>query len=142
MKIGFLTDFKERFQAGRYVFLYLVATALFLSIWHSRVTHQLSLRAFAIFVALCAFSLIYGRLFIKLIPSSLKANGGFSMQFLCGYLVLNTVLLFLSLFTSSGIATNVSILVAAGLLILFFCPRAAKDIRKPVIIFQISFVFS
>src|SRR5438874_3467071 len=132
MKIGFLTDFKERFQAGRYVFLYLVATALFLSIWHSRVTHQFSLRAFAIFVALCAFSLIYGRLFIKLIPSSLKANGGFSMQFLCGYLVLNTVLLFLSLFTSSGIATNVSILVAAGLLILFFCPRAAKDIRKPV----------
>ena len=122
MKIGFLTDFKERFQAGRYVFLYLVATALFLSIWHSRVTHQFSLRAFAIFVALCAFSLIYGRLFIKLIPSSLKANGGFSMQFLCGYLVLNTVLLFLSLFTSSGIATNVSILVAAGLLILFFCP--------------------
>ncbi len=132
MKVGFLTEFKERFWAGRYAFLYLVAAALFLSIWHSRVTHQLSLRAFAIFVALCVLSLIYGRPFIKLIPFSFKANGGFSMQFLCGYLVLSTVLLFLSLFTPFGIATNVFILVAVGLLILLFCPRAAKDIRKPV----------
>lgn len=111
---------------------YLITTAVFLSMWHSRVTHRFSLRAFAVFVVLCGLSLIYGRLFMKLIPFSLKTNGAFSIQFLCGYLVLNTLLFLLSFFTPFGIATNIFILAGCGLLILLCCPRAAKDIRKPV----------
>src|SRR5437773_2492442 len=91
----FVTHFKERLRGSQYFGTYLIAAALFLSMWHSRVTHRFSLRAFAVFVVLCALSLIYGRLFIRLIPSSFRTKGGFSMQFLCGYLVLNTVLLFL-----------------------------------------------
>ena len=111
---------------------YLIATALFLSMWHSRVTHRFSLRAFVVFVVLCGLSLIYGRLFIKLIPFSFKTKGAFSIQFLCGYLVLNTLLFLLSLLTPFGIATNVFILAGGGLLILLSCPGTPKDIRKPV----------
>jgi hypothetical protein len=110
MKIGFLSYFKERFQAGRYVFLYLVAAALFLTVWHWQVTHRFSMRAFAAFVILCALSLIYGRLFIKLTPFSFRASDGLSIRFLCGYLLLNTLLFLLSLFTPFGIVTNVFIL--------------------------------
>src|SRR4029453_5891340 len=107
MKLGSLTQFEERVQVGRYFSLYLVTVALFLSMWHSRVTHQFSLRAFAVFVALCGLFLIYGRLFIKLTSFSFKTTHGFSIQFFCGYLALNTLLFLLSLFTPFGIATNV-----------------------------------
>src|SRR5437868_7304770 len=131
MKIGFLTRLKERFQVGRYFLLYLVAAALFLTMWHLRVTHRFSLRAFVVFAALCALSLIYGRLFIRLTSFFFKTNGGFSIQFLCGYLVLSTLLLLLSLFTPLGIAMNVFILAGGGLLILLSSRTTPKDIRKP-----------
>src|SRR5207237_7385928 len=108
-----------------------VAAALFLTMWHWQVTHRFSMRAFAVFVVLCALSLIYGRLFIKLIPPSFNTNSGFSMQFLCGYLVLSTLLLLLSLFTPFGIAMNVFILAGGGLLILLSSRTTPKDIRKP-----------
>ena len=126
-----LTDLGRRLRGSKYVFLYLVAIALFLSLWHSRVSHRFSLRAFAVFLSLCGLSLIYGRLVINLIPSSVKAAGGFTVQFLCGYLVLSALLLVFSLFTPFGIVTNVFIVAGGGLLILLCCPGSATDIRKP-----------
>src|SRR5580765_8854789 len=92
----FVTEFKQRLQRNKYFVLYLIAAALFLTIWHSRVTHRVSARAFVVFLALCVLSLIYGRLFIKL--TSFRATRGFSIQFLSGYLVLSTLLFLLSLF--------------------------------------------
>src|SRR2546423_6435790 len=127
-----LTKVKERLQGSKYFLSYLIAVALFLSTWHSRVAHRLSLRAFAVFVALCGLSLIYGCLFIKLTSFSFKAAHGLSTQFLCGYLVLNTLLFLLSLFTPFTMATNVFILAAFGLVILLSWPIAIKDIRQPV----------
>jgi hypothetical protein len=127
-----LTWLKERLQGSKWFFSYLLAAALFLSMWHSRVIHRFSLRAFAVFLVLCGLSLIYGRLFIKVTSFSFKAIHGFSIQFLCGYLLLNTLLFLLVLFTPFGIAPNVLILCGGGLLILLFCPGAAKDFRKPV----------
>src|SRR5207253_8068787 len=99
--------------------------------WHLRVTHRFSLRAIVVFAAHCALSLIYGRLFIRLTSFFFKTNGGFSIQFLCGYLVLSTLLLLLSLFTPLGIAMNVFILAGGGLLILLSSRTTPKDIRKP-----------
>jgi hypothetical protein len=131
-KVYSLTELKERFQDCRYFFLYLITAALFLSVWHSRVTHRFSARAFAVFSVFCALSLIYGRLFDKLIPSSFKASGGFSIQLLCGYLLLNALLFLLSLFTWFGIAANVFILALGGLVVLLFYPRAAEGNRKPI----------
>src|SRR5437773_1753861 len=116
-KRGLYAWIKNHFQVSRYLLIYLSALALFLSLWRWRVTHRFSLRAFAIFIALCALSLIYGRLFNKLIPFSFRTKGAFSIQFVCGYLVLNTLLFLLSLFTPFGIATNVFILSGRGLLI-------------------------
>jgi hypothetical protein len=127
-----LTWLKEHLQASKWFFSYLLAAALFLSMWHSRVIHRFSLRAFAVFVVLCGLSLIYGRLFIKVTSFSFKATHGFSIQFLCGYLALNTLLFLLVLLTPFGIALDVFILCGGGLLILLFCPGAAKDLRTPV----------
>ena len=132
MKIDLLTHLKEGLQGNRYAFSYLIGLASFLSMWHSRVTHRFSARAFVVFIALCGLSLIYGRLFNKLTSFSSKASHSFSIQFLCGYLLLNTLLFLLSLFTPFSIATNVFILTGGGLLILLCCPVAPKEIRKPV----------
>ena len=129
-----LASLKKRFGDNisvSYLIAYPTATTLFLSLWHSRITHRFSLRAFTVFAVLCALSLIYGRILIKLPPFSFKTKGAFSIQFLCGYLVLSTLLLLLSLFTPFGIATNVFILIGGGLLILLFCPRAVEVLRKP-----------
>lgn len=132
LMVRFLTQLQERVRRNRHFISYLLAAALFLSVWHSRATHRFSPRAFAVFVALCAFSLIYGRFFIKLTALSFKATHGFSVQFVCGYLALNTLLFLLSIFTPFGIATNVFIVVGGGLLILFFSSEIAKDFPKPV----------
>jgi hypothetical protein len=110
---------------------YVVTLVLFLSLWHSRVSHRFSPLAFAVFLALCALSLIYGRPLTKLVPLPLRINGEFAIQFLSGYLLLSTLLLLLSLFTPFGIVTNSFILIGVGLLILLFCPPSLRDVRKP-----------
>jgi hypothetical protein len=127
----FLSQVRERVWASRYLISYTLLAALFLSFWHSRATNRLSPRAFAVFVALCAFSLIYGRFFIKVAPLSCKVISSFSLQFVCGYLVINTFLFLLSLFTPFGIAINVSLVIGGGLLILLFSPENAKHSSKP-----------
>src|SRR6266576_3606842 len=119
-----LTLLRERLPGSKWFFSYLLSAALFLSVWHSRVIHRFSLRAFAVFLVLCGLSLIYGRLFIKLTSFSFKTTHGLSTQFLCGYLVLNTLLFLLSLFTPFTMATNVFILAAFGLVILLSWPIA------------------
>ncbi len=127
-----LTLLRERLPGSKWFFSYLLSAALFLSVWHSRVIHRFSLRAFAVFLVLCGLSLIYGRLFIKLTSFSFKATHGLSIQFLCGYLLLNTLLFLLALFTPFGLVTNVFILSGAGLLLLFVSPGATNGIRKPI----------
>jgi hypothetical protein len=123
---------RRKLQDSKYFFCYLIATALFLSVWHSRVIHHFSVWAFAVFVVFCGLSLIYGRLFIKFTSLSFKATHGLSIQFLCGYLLLNTLLFLLVLSTPFGFVTNVFILSGAGLLLLFISPGVTNDIRKPV----------
>jgi len=126
-----LFQLKVALRGGKYFISYLFAAALFLSVWHSRTTHRFSLRALTVFVALCGLSLIYGRFFIKLTSLSFKASSSLSLQFVCGYLVLNTILFLLSLSTPFAIAMNVSIVSCGGLLILFSSRGIAKDAPKP-----------
>lgn len=125
------SDLKERLQGNKYFVPYLIVTALFLSMWHSRVTHRFSLRAFAVFAIFCALCLIYGRVFIKLTPLSFKSCASFPIQFLFGYLLLNSLLFLLLVFTRLGIAANVFILAGGGLLFLLCDARAAPDVRTP-----------
>jgi hypothetical protein len=122
----------RRLQDSNYFFCYLLAAALCLSVWHSRVIHHFSVRAFAIFMLFCGLSLIYGRLFIRMTSFSFKAAHGLSIQFVCGYLLLNTLLFLLALATPFGIVTNVFILSGVGLLFLFVSPGVTSDIRKSV----------
>src|ERR1700751_689785 len=126
----FLSQVQERVWANRYPIFYILLAASFLSFWQSRANHRFSLLAFPVFVALCAFSLLYGRLFIKLSSLSFKGSSSFSLQFVCGYLVINTFLFVLSLLTPFGIVTNVSVVTGGGLLILLFSPGITKDSRK------------
>ena len=122
---------KEWLSHSRFFIYYVLTASLFLSIWHSQASHRFSLRAFPVFVALCAFALIYGRFFIKVTALSFKAAHSFSLQFVCGYLVINTLLFLLSSFTPFGIATNAFIVVGAGLMILLSTPEIAKDSQGP-----------
>ena len=126
-----LFQLKVALRGGKYFISYLFAAALFLSVWYSRTTHRFSLRALTVFVALCGLSLIYGRFFIKLTSLSFKASSSLSLQFVCGYLILNTILFLLSLSTPFAIAMNVSIVSCGGLLILFSSRGIAKDAPKP-----------
>ncbi|HEY9501880.1 MAG TPA: hypothetical protein VIR01_09680, partial [Pyrinomonadaceae bacterium] len=121
-----LYQLKVALQGSKYFILYLFTAALFLSVWHSRATHRFSLGALVVFVALCLLSLIYGRFFIKLTSLSFKASSSLSLQCVCGYLVLNTILFLLSLFTPFAIAMNVSIVGSGGLLILLSSRGIAK----------------
>jgi hypothetical protein len=82
-----------------------------------------------VYLVLIGLSLIYGRLFMKLAPLSFKASYGLSIQFLFGYLLLNTLLFLLFLFTPLGIATNVVIIGGGGVVIWFSVPGIAKDNR-------------
>ena len=131
---GFLALLRKQFKSNMYLLCqmaYIMTTAVFLLIWHSRATHRFSLRAFAIFLALCCLSLIYGRFFIKRTSLSFKVAHSLSLQLLCGYLVISIVLLLLLFFTPIGIELSVAIVAGAGLLILFACRGTARGIRKP-----------
>ena len=121
---------KESLGRSRFLIFYVITASLFLAIWHSQASHRFSLRAFAVFVALCALALIYGRFFVKVTALSFKAAHSFSLQFVCGYLVINTILFLLSSFTAFGIAANAFIVVGGGLMILLFNPGIAKDSHR------------
>jgi hypothetical protein len=123
---------RRRLRDSKYFLCYLIAAALLLSLWHARVIHHFSLQAFAVFLVFSGVSLIYGRVFIKLSPFFFKETHGLSIQLLCGYFVLNTLLFLLVLVTPFGIVTNFSILTGAGLLLLFIFPGVTKDLRKPL----------
>jgi hypothetical protein len=84
-----------------------------------------------VYLVLIGLSLIYGRIFMKLTPLSFTASHGLSIQFLFGYILLNTLLFLLFLFTPFGIATIVLIIGGGGLVILLLVPGIAKDNREP-----------
>src|SRR4030095_9298487 len=126
-----LFQLKVALWGSKYFISYLFTAALFLSVWHSATTHRFSLRALTVFAALCGLSLFYGRFFIKLTSLSFKASSSLSLQFVCGYLMLNTILFLLSLSTPFAIAMNVSIVSCGGLLILFSSRGIAKDAPNP-----------
>ena len=96
---------------------------IFLSIWRSQSTHPFSIKALFVFLVFCSLSLVYGRLFIKFTALSSETGHNFSLQFLCGYFVLNTIFILLSLVTPFTIATDALILTAGGLSIALFCPE-------------------
>jgi len=111
---------------------YIMATAVFLSIWHSRASHRFSARAFAVFLGLCALSLIYGRFFINHTAVSFKSRCGMSLELLCGYLVVNTAVFLLCVLTPFGVAANFLIVAAGGLVILLCSPNLAEECHRPV----------
>jgi len=89
---------------------YVLLVTSFLSIWQLRVTGRLSITALVVFALLAILSLAYGRLLTRL-----------TVQFLSGYLLLNTLLALLSLVFPFGIVTS-ALIVAVGALVLgFFC---------------------
>lgn len=130
---GFLALLRKESKSNAYLLCdvaYVMTTAVFLSIWHSRATHRFSFRAFSIFLALCCLSLIYGRFFIKRTSLSFKVAHNLSLELFCGYLVLSIVLCLL-FFTPIGIEMSVAVVTGVGLVLLVACRRTATGIRKP-----------
>jgi hypothetical protein len=127
-----LHSLQERLKESACSLLLLLPIAFFLSIWRSQLTHTFSIKAFIVFLILCGLSLVYGRLFIKLTALSSETAHNFSLQFLSGYFVLNTILFLLSLATPFTIAADVLILTACGLFIALFCPECGIHTSEPV----------
>src|SRR5215472_38888 len=102
---------------------YVSLVTFFLSIWQLRVTGRLSVAAVVIFTLLSILSLAYGRLLTRLTLPSSHAARYLTVQFLSGYLFLNTLLALLSLVFPFGMVTS-ALIVAVGALVLgFFCPE-------------------
>ena len=100
---------------------------LFLSIWHRRVIGRLSPSALSTFTLLAALSLVYGRLLTRRTWLSFRDSRCLTLQFLSGYLLLNILLLVLSLAFPFGIANNLLILAAAGLVLPFVDRQHAEE---------------
>lgn len=102
---------------------------LFVSLWHARVTGGLSLAALAAFALICGGSIAWGRLFTGLAPLSFAHGCSLTVQFLCGFLVLNALLFALSLASPLGIAVNLLILAGGAILLLFATGRKTAACR-------------
>lgn len=98
------------------------APALFFWICEWRVSHHCSLKSLAVFAGMCGGLFAYGRLFLRVAPAPFKAAGGPVIQFLCGYLVFNTLLFLLLLAAPFGIRVDACLLAVPGLGALFVRP--------------------
>src|SRR5215468_1513789 len=110
---------------------YVLLVTFFLSIWQLRVTGRLSVTALVVFALLAVLSLAYGRLLTRLTVPSSHAARDLTVQFLSGYLLLNTLLALLSLVFPFGIVTS-ALIVAVGALVLGFFCRVLAHKRKHV----------
>src|SRR5215468_1938157 len=105
---------------------YVLLVTFFLSIWQLRVTGRPSVTALVIFTLLATLSLAYGRLLTRFTVLSSPAARDLTVQFLCGYLLLNTLLALVSLVFPFGMVTS-ALIVAVGVLVLgFFCPEPSE----------------
>lgn len=95
--------------------LSLVSIVGFLLLWHARVNGQLSWTALAsltVFVVVC---LAYGRAFLSVSVGLVKNPAGLVFQFLCGFIIFNTLLFIVALVSPLGMLFNVSLLSLASL---------------------------
>src|SRR5262245_2722712 len=102
---------------------YVLLVTFFLSVWQLRVTGQLSVTALVIFTLLAILSLAYGRLLTRFTLLSRHAARDLTVQFLSGYLLLNTLLALVSIVFPFGMVTSALIVAVGALVIGFFCPE-------------------
>ena len=107
--------------------MFVTMMVLFLSMWHRRVIGHLSPSALTTFTLLAALSLVYGRLLTRRTWLSFRDSRCLTLEFLSGYLLLNTLLLVLSLAFPFGIAHNLLILTAAALVLLLLDREHAEE---------------
>src|SRR5215475_16159020 len=109
---------------------YVVLVTFFLSVWQLRVTGQLSVTALVIFTLLAILSLAYGRLLTRFTLLSSHAARDLTVQFLSGYLLLNTLLALVSLVFPFGMVTSALIVAVGALVIGFFCPEPPEKVDE------------
>ena len=119
-----------RLKASVFSLLYLLPFVCFLELWHSQLTHSFSLKRVAIFAILGGLCLIYGRVFLTMTSLSFKTSQQHSIQILCGFFVLNTLLFILAIATPFKIATgrlhSRRLRLVAGLILPERCRRFAQ----------------
>lgn len=112
----------QKYQHSAYRLLYGVSIVFFLSLWHGMVFHALPLRAAAAFALVAAASLAYGRFFVGATSLARAGRSSLALEFLGGYLLLNTLLFVLELASPLGIAADIAI-VGLGALAAWFASR-------------------
>jgi hypothetical protein len=106
---------------------YVLLLTLFLSIWQLRATGRLSVTALAVFAMLGVLSLVYGRMVTRLAFQAPNGARNLTMQFLTGYLLLNTLLALLSLVFHFAVATSALVLAGGGAVFGFFRPEPSEQ---------------
>jgi hypothetical protein len=105
---------------------YVAVVVVFLSIWHWKTTGNVSGPAVAAFMALSSAALIYGRFVLRLSPLPEKLADALTLQFLFGFLLLNTALFILSLAFPWSVGSCFLTLFAVGLATLFVRVKRRK----------------
>ncbi len=82
----------------------------FLALWHTRTSGHLPWTALATFVLYVTACLAFGRIFLAATAQLFKSSAGLSWQFLCGFLLFNTLLFILSLISPFGMIANTATL--------------------------------
>ena len=118
---AFDSDAQKR-QHSAYRLLYGVAIVFFLSLWHRRVFHTAPLRAVAAFGLVAAAALAYGRFFPGATSLAKAGRSSLALEFLGGYLLLNTTLFVFYLGSPLGIVADMA-MVSVGALAAWLASR-------------------
>jgi len=120
------------FGNSGYLLLYLGAIVLALSLWHGRVNHGISTRAIAALALIVALSFAYGRGFLQRFPQLLPDGPSLTLEFLAGYLILNTLLYLLAVVSPFAITTNI-LATCVGVVVLYWRggPRVQEQRGPP-----------
>jgi hypothetical protein len=96
-------------QHNAYRLLYGVSIVFFLCLWHRMVFQALPLRAVAAFGLVAAGSLAYGRFLVGATALAKAAHSCLTLEFLGGYLLLNTILFVVYVASPLGVPADIAI---------------------------------
>lgn len=97
-----------------YAACYGATVVLFLSLWHWMVLHALPPRAVAAYGLLTALSFAYGSVSLRRTALASAGHSSLTHEFLCGYLLVSTLLFVLDFASPLGLTANVLIVTAGG----------------------------
>ena len=105
----------RKHEDSAYRLLYGGSIVFFLTLWHRTVFDSTPIRAAVVFALLAGASFAYGRFFLRITAFANGPHASLTLEFLCGYLLLNTTLFVLTLASPLGMTANLWIVGGCGI---------------------------